>query len=154
MSNPRRTHLTERDLVNRARDVTYAYDLGGNLTFLSEEGERISGYSREEACRMNIAELLDSDIAAQAREQIERDLKERIGTVYEIDLIAKDGRRVALEVSAHVVSRNGVPVEVQGLAVPSVIRSQIPPGFGARCLDENFSFSKSLATSDLIVRIS
>jgi len=103
---------------------------------------------------MNIAELLAPEIAGQAREQIERDMRERIGTVYEIDLIAKDGRRVALEVSARVVSRDGVPVEVQGLAVPSVIRSQMPLGFGARCLDENFFFGKSLATSDLIVRIS
>ena len=52
-------------LVQRTSEVTYAYDLEGNFTFLNEEGERLSGYSCEEACRMNIAELLDPEIAAQ-----------------------------------------------------------------------------------------
>jgi PAS domain S-box-containing protein len=118
---------TEQKIVKRAPDVTYAHNLSGNLTFLSEEGERISGYSCEEACRMNIAELLDPEIAGRACEQIMGDVTKRIGTVYEIDLIAKDGQSVPLEVSTRVVVlRGGEPIEIQGIAVPSVIRSQSP----------------------------
>ena len=94
MHNHQRNQTPGREFFQRASDVTYAYDLSGNFTFLSEEGERISGYSREEACRMNIAELLDPEIAGQVGEQIIRDAREPVGTVYEIDLIAKDGRRV------------------------------------------------------------
>ena len=45
---------------------------------------------------MNIAELLVREIAGRVREQIIHAAKERVGTVYEIDLIAKDGRRVPL----------------------------------------------------------
>lgn len=121
----------EQKIVERATDVTYAHNLSGNLTFLSEEGERISGYSCEEACRMNIGELLDPEIAGQACEQIMSDVTKRIGTVYEIDLIAKDGQSVPLEVSTSVVLRDGEPIEIQGIAVPSVIRSQ-SPSLGAR----------------------
>src|SRR3981081_422626 len=87
--------------------VTYAYDLSGNFTFLSEEGERISGYSRAEACRMNIAEFLDPEIAGHVGEQIIREAREAVGTVYEIDIIAKDGRRIPMEVSTRVVLRDG-----------------------------------------------
>ena len=104
--------------------VTCTYDLSGNLTFLSEEGERILGYTCEEACRINIAEILDPEIAGQVREQIIRDAKERIGTVYEVDIIARDGRRDPVEVSTHVVVRDKEPIEIQGIAVPSVIRGQ------------------------------
>ncbi len=138
----------------RGSDVTYACDLSGSLTFLSEEGERLSGYNREEACRMNIAELLDPEIAGQVRKQIIRDMQERMGTVYEIDIIAKDGRRVPLEVSTRVVLLDGEPIEVQGIAVPSVIRNPSLSFAGLRCLDEDFFFGSLPAVSDIIVRIS
>jgi len=120
--------------------VTYAYDLNGNLTFLSEEGERISGYTRAEACRMNIAELLDPEIAEHVGEQILRDAKQRVGTVYEVDIIAKDGSRVPLEVSTRVVLRDRETIEVEGIAVPSVIRDPSLTLAGLRCVDRDFFF--------------
>src|SRR6266446_4448954 len=138
MRNPKQTR--EPEFIERPTDVTYAHNLSGNFTFLSEEGERISGYSCEEACRMNIAELLDPEIAGQAWEQIMGDVTKRIGTVYEIDLVAKDGQSVPLEVSTRIVLRDGEPIEIQGIAVPSVIRSQSPSSLRARCLDESFYF--------------
>jgi two-component system cell cycle sensor histidine kinase/response regulator CckA len=143
---------TEQKIVERSTDVTYAHNLSGNFTFLSEEGERISGYSCEEACRMNIAELLDPEIAGRACEQIMGDVTKRIGTVYEIDLIAKDGQSVSLEVSTRVVVRDGEPIEIQGIAVPSVIRSQSRSSLRARCLDESFYFRSSPDAPDIIVR--
>jgi PAS domain S-box-containing protein len=118
-------HTNDREF-ERADEVTYAHNLSGELTFLSEEGERISGYSHEEACQMNIAELLNPQVGANVCEQIIRDTTKRVGAVYEIDLIKKDGRSVPVEVSARVVLRNGRPLEVQGIAVPSVIRAELP----------------------------
>jgi PAS domain S-box-containing protein len=126
--------------VQPAGAVVYSYDLSGNFTFLNHEGELLSGYSREEACRMNIAEVIDSEFAGHLHEQILRDAKRRVGTVYEVDVIAKDGRRIPLEVSTRVVLRDGERVEVQGIAVPSVIRSQTPFSFGLRCVDQDFCY--------------
>ncbi len=130
--------------VQLAGDVTYAHDMSGNLTFLNKEGERITGYSCEEACGMNIAELLDPEVAAQVREEILRDPKKCVGTVYEVDIITKDGRRVALEASMRIVLRDGEPVEIRGIAVPSVIRNPSLSFPGLRCLDERF-FSAALS---------
>ena len=134
------TENTRHDpgIAHRASTVVYAYDLDGNITFLNHEGERLLGYSREEACRMNIAEVIDPQIAGRILEQIMPDAKERVGTVYEIDIIAKDGRRIPLEVSTRVVLRDGKRIEVQGIAVPSVIRNQSSFSKGLRCLDEDF----------------
>lgn len=140
-------------LVQRTSDVTYAYDLEGNFTFLNEEGERLSGYSCEEACRMNIAELLDPEIAAQVHEQALRSANERVGTVYEVDIITKDGRRVPLEVSTRIVLSEGQPIEVQGIAVPTVIRSQPPQPMRPRCLDQEFSFESLARVAPMVVTI-
>src|SRR6266566_2663047 len=154
MHNPQKNQTPGREFLTRPSDVTYAYDLSGNFTFLSEEGERIAGYSREEACRMNIAELLDPEIAGHVGEQIIRDARETVGTVYEIDIIAKDGRRVPMEVSTRVVLRDGHGIEIQGIAVPSVIRDPCLSGAGLRCLDEEFFYGSSPAISDINIRIS
>ena len=153
MHNPQRNQPPDRESLRRASDVTYAYDLSGNFTFLSEEGERILGYSRAEACRMNIAELLDPEIAGQIGEQIIHDARERVGTVYEIDIIARDGRRIPMEVSTRVVLREGHGIEIQGIAVPSVIRNPCLSDAGLRCLDEEFFYGSSAAMSDIIVRL-
>lgn len=113
----------QRNLPQRFESkIIYAHDLGGNFTFLNEAGEQVSGYSCEEMCRMNIMELVPAEIAAYVREGIVRNVTQPVGTVFEIDLIARDGRRVPLEVSTELVLRNGEPVEIQGIAVPSVIR--------------------------------
>jgi len=116
-----------RESFQGANKIVYAHDLTGNFTFLNHTGEAISGYSCSEICRMNIAELVPAEIAAHVREQIISNVTRRVGTVFEIDLIAKDGHRVPLEVSTALVQRNGEPIEIQGIAVPSVIRSGSRP---------------------------
>lgn len=89
---------------------------------------------------MNIAEVIDPESAGHIHEQILRDAKERVGTVYEIDVIAKDGHRIPLEVSTRVVLREGERIEIQGIAVPSVIRSQSFFSTGLRCVDKDFCY--------------
>jgi PAS domain S-box-containing protein len=140
MHKPTENYRPDPGFAHRGGAVVYSYDLDGNITFLNHEGEQLSGYSREEACRMNIAEVIDPESAAHIHEQILRDAKERVGTVYEIDVIAKDGRRIPLEVSTRVVLRDGDQIEVQGIAVPSVIRTQSSFSMGLRCVDEDFCY--------------
>jgi len=103
---------------------------------------------------MNIAELLDPEIAGQVGEQIIRAAREAVGTVYEIDIIAKDGRRIPMEVSTRVVLRDGQGIEIQGIAVPLVIRDPCLSGAGSRCLDEEFFYGSLAAVSDIIIRVS
>ena len=94
---------------------------------------------------MNIAEVIDPQIAG--REQIIRDAKERVGTVYEIDIIAKDGRRIPLEMSTRVVLCDGERIEVQGIAVPSVIRNQSSFSTGLPCSDSGSFYGNSSGPS-------
>lgn len=123
MRNPIVNNQHDRERFQRAGTAVYAYDLSGNIKFLNHEGERLLGYSREEASRMNIAEMIDPSMAGHIRKQILRDAKEHVGAVYEIDLIAKNGCRIPLEVSTRVVLCDRGRIEIHGIAVPSVIRN-------------------------------
>lgn len=137
MSNQANNQGRQRRHLGSVSEISFAHDLAGNFTFLNHAGELISGYSCAEVRRMNIAEMVAPEIAAQVREQIARLFQARLGPVYEIDIITKDGRRVALEVSMQVVSRAGGSIEVEGIAVPSVLRNHLPPR-APRCVDPEF----------------
>uniref|UniRef100_UPI0019D470E6 PAS domain-containing protein n=1 Tax=Vibrio vulnificus TaxID=672 RepID=UPI0019D470E6 len=47
-----------RDLFENANDLIYTHDLNGNFTSINRAGEIITGYSREEAVRLNISEVV------------------------------------------------------------------------------------------------
>ncbi|HEX9918021.1 MAG TPA: PAS domain S-box protein, partial [Pyrinomonadaceae bacterium] len=104
-----------RELFENANDLVYTHDLCGNFTSLNKTGERITGYTREEATSLNIAQIIVPEHLALAREMMARKGTIDEATIYELDIIAKDGRRVPLEVSTRLVYRNGHPCGVQGI---------------------------------------
>lgn len=105
-----------RELFENANDIIYTHDLAGNFTSLNKTGERITGYTREEAVKMNIAEILVPEQLEIARRMIARKESEKVATVYELEVISKGGARVALEVSTRLIYRDGTPIAVQGIA--------------------------------------
>ena len=106
-----------RNLFENAIDLVYTHDLRGNLTSINEAAERLSGYSRAEACSMNIADIVAPDHLELAQQMIRHKRgDEQLTTVYELDVVTKDGRRVPLEVSTRLMMRDGEAVGVQGIA--------------------------------------
>ncbi|HSP61656.1 MAG TPA: PAS domain S-box protein [Pyrinomonadaceae bacterium] len=132
MSKQTENEQDHRELFDQASGIVFRLDLAGNFTFLNRPAELISGYSCEEARRMNITQMVAPELVELVRKQMGGKLRERFGAVYDIDIMMKDGRRVSLEVSARVIWREGRAVGIQGIAVPSVIRRQ-------RCLDASFA---------------
>ena len=62
---------------------------------------------------LNAIEATAPEFRALAREMVQRKLEGEPSTQYELELIAKDGRRVPIEVSTRAIC---VPVGVQGIA--------------------------------------
>src|SRR6185295_6392398 len=83
-----------RELFENANDIIYTHDLAGNFTSLNRSGELLTGYSREEALTMNVANVIAPEYLVLAREMIAHKASENVATVYELDIISKDGRRV------------------------------------------------------------
>ena len=104
-----------RELFENANDIIYTHDIQGNFTSLNRSGERITGYSREEASKMNVADVIAPEYLNLARDMIAHKESEKVSTVYEIDIITKQGKRVRLEVSTRLIFSDGKPVGVQGI---------------------------------------
>src|SRR5262249_50780356 len=54
----KRSEKEYRELFENANDLIYTHDLKGNFTSLNRAGEKITGYSREEALKMNVADVV------------------------------------------------------------------------------------------------
>ncbi|PYS52988.1 MAG: hypothetical protein DMF68_00590, partial [Acidobacteria bacterium] len=104
-----------RELFENANDIIYTHDLQGNFTSLNKTGEKITGYAREEALKMNVADVVVPEQLERARNMIRRKANEDVSTVYELEIISKDGRRVPLELSTRLIYEGGTPVGVQGI---------------------------------------
>ncbi|MGH9927585.1 MAG: PAS domain S-box protein, partial [Pyrinomonadaceae bacterium] len=102
-------------LFENANDIIYAHTLTGNFTSLNRAGEEVTGYCREEAFQMNIADVLAPEYVSIARQMIAQKTDDKTPTVYELELITKNGRRVRLEVSTRLIYQDGKPVGVQGV---------------------------------------
>jgi len=113
----RRSEERYRELVDNANDIVYTTDLDGHYTTCNRAGERISGYAREEVVGMKWQELIAPEQVSLASEMLLRKLagKESV-TFYEVEMVAKNGRRIPLEVNSQIIYENGQPVGVQGIA--------------------------------------
>ena len=111
----RESEIKYRDLFEYANDLIYTHDLQGNFTSLNRAGEILTGYSRAEALTMNIGQVLAPTSLEAAREMTARKLAEDVSTTYEIDIIAKNGRTVSLELSTRLIREKGKPAGVQGI---------------------------------------
>ncbi|MGI8998028.1 MAG: EAL domain-containing protein [Pyrinomonadaceae bacterium] len=106
-----------RELFENANDIHYMIDLAGNLTSINKAGENISGYTRDELLRMNISQLVASDHLQNSRRLFVDTLRAGASAeIYEIEIIAKNGRRVLLEVSNRLLSHKDRPAGLQGIA--------------------------------------
>ena len=96
-----------RELVENASDLIYVIDLQGNFTSINRAAQRISGYTRAEALKMNIAQLVASEYLESARQMIQKALRGEPATTSDLEIVTKDGRRVMLEISHRLVLQNG-----------------------------------------------
>lgn len=118
-----------RDLVENAIDIIYTHDLKGNYTSVNKAGEQITGYTAEEALKINLTDTVAPECLEKAKEMIAAKLAGNEITAYELEIIAKNGRRVSVEVNTRIIFENGVPVGVQGIARDITDRKQLEDQF-------------------------
>lgn len=105
-----------RELFENAYDMIYTCDLSGKITSLNKAAERILGYTRSEAPQMRFSQLVAPEFQQIARRMIDRQIADEAPVTQELEILAKDGRRVALEVSNRLIYREGKPLGIQGIA--------------------------------------
>ncbi len=118
-----------RDLVENARDIIYTHDLKGNYTSINRAGEQITGYSREEALRLNLTQIVAPQFLKTVHKMLEGKLADEKETIYDLEIVAKDGRHVAVEVNTRFIYQDGEPVGMQGIARDVTERKQLEEQF-------------------------
>ncbi|HEV8427446.1 MAG TPA: PAS domain S-box protein [Pyrinomonadaceae bacterium] len=105
-----------RDIFEHANDIIYTHDLEGSYASVNRANEAITGYSVEESLKLNALQVIAPEYRELAKSMLERKCAGEKTAAYEIEVISKDGRRVALEINSRLNYQNGIPVGVQGIA--------------------------------------
>jgi diguanylate cyclase (GGDEF)-like protein/PAS domain S-box-containing protein len=105
-----------RDLVEHARDGVFTADLEGRFTSVNPAAEEITGFRREELLGRSLFDLIDPENAERAQAALARAFAGEPDEFVELWLVAKDGRRVFVEVSGRVVEHDGQPIRIEGIA--------------------------------------
>lgn len=113
-----------RELFENASDLVYTIDMQGCLTSFNKAGERLLGYTRHEIRGMPLASLLTPESLARSQQMRANKEVGAAWTTYEVDMFAKDGRLVSLEVSSRLIKRQGQPIGIQGIARDVTARRQ------------------------------
>lgn len=104
-----------RDLFENANDLIYTHDLQGNFTSINRAGEKITGYTRDEAVQMHVSQVVAPDFLEQAKRMIASKIDGDSATAYELEIISKGGQRVSLELSTRLIYLDGKPIGIQGI---------------------------------------
>ena len=105
-----------RELFENAKDTIYVHDLNGIYTSVNRAAEQLTGYSREEIIGKHFSDFLAPEYLPRVRNHLAKKLTDQRPTSFEVEVIARDGRRVPVELSSNLVCEDGVPVGVQGIA--------------------------------------
>jgi PAS domain S-box-containing protein len=106
----RRSEARYRDLFENASDLIASTDLDGRLTAVNETFVQATGYSRDEL----IGTRLD-DLAPEEQRDLLRGAREdKLGrletTMFQLELLARDGRRIPIEVASRLIVEDGRPI--------------------------------------------
>lgn len=111
-----RVAARQQDLLQNAQDIIYTHDME-RFTAVNPAVEAITGYKPEEIVGMRLADILTSESVLHSRRMLDQKVDDGNNTTtYNVDILAKDGHRVPLEISSWIIYEDGRPVGVQGIA--------------------------------------
>ena len=105
-----------RDLVENARDIIYTHDLHGNFTSSNKAAEEITGYTAEEARKLNFAQVVTPEYRHKLNQMMARLVSGEEIAAEELEVFAKDGHRIPIEVATRLIVEDGRPVGITGVA--------------------------------------
>jgi diguanylate cyclase (GGDEF)-like protein/PAS domain S-box-containing protein len=120
------SEMRYRDLFENARDAMYSYNLrGGSLIDVNDRVVELTGFTREELLSLTISQLVGPDWHQVGAEALKAVFAGGDTAPHELEIVAKDGRRVPLEVSSRILmDENGLPITVQAIGRDITERKQ------------------------------
>ncbi len=113
-----------RALFENATDVVFTHDLSGRITAINRAAERVTGFSREELLQMTLEELVTPSCRKLASQLVLEQLGGGASQRYELEIQTRTGKKVVLEVSAHLLFDHCQPVGLMGFGRDLTIQKQ------------------------------
>lgn len=121
----RRSEERYRNLFENASDMVCTLDLAGNFTSLNKTGEAISGYTRQELLARNFSEIVPPEYVPRIRREARRALTGAMVEPLELQIVAKNGRTIPLEVNGNAVWKDARQVEILAIARDVTLRNEL-----------------------------
>jgi two-component system cell cycle sensor histidine kinase/response regulator CckA len=88
-----------RTLVETMTDVVFTLDAKGRFSFLNHQFEVTTGYSAQDFIGRPFSEILAPEYVESTNERFRRGLAGGAIPIYEVEVISRDGKRVAVELN-------------------------------------------------------
>jgi len=89
-----------RELFENANDLVFTLDFQGRFTSLNRAVEETTGFSRDELVAADISLLVPPQYVEKVREMMRRKIMKHERTKYEIEIVAKNGQYVPIEIQS------------------------------------------------------
>ncbi len=104
-----------RDLVENIADIVYITDGTGQIIYLNEALERVSGYTRDELLRKNYMELLTPEALEKVTKLFKTQKKGGEIGAYEVSFVDKNGKIKIIEVREQLIWEGKRIVQFRGI---------------------------------------
>jgi PAS domain S-box-containing protein len=106
-----------RALVENANDIVATLDLEGRLTTVNPAVEAILGYRPEELIGVPLSRFVPAEEIATHESMLQKKLDGAQATRYEMTILAKDGRKLTLDVNSRLINdAAGRPIAIHSIA--------------------------------------
>ena len=104
-----------RVLFDNATDLIHSVDISGKLLFVNAAWEKAMGYTRDEAVKMNMLDMLPADYRALAERWLANVEHEPHNAPWRSVFLTKDQRKLTMEGSSSLYFENDKVVAVRGI---------------------------------------
>jgi PAS domain S-box-containing protein len=105
-----------QELFENASDAVYLMDLEGNILSFNHTAEQLTGYQRATDLPIHFSKIVAPEFVGLVQEKLQRKLRGETDPPFEIEILTKDGRRLALEINTRLVRKGNQPVSLHGVA--------------------------------------
>ena len=116
------------DLFENATDAIFTTDLDLTFTSLNGVAETLTGYRRVQAKGLNVSAIVTPETLEVVRRKLDEQRTGRPASMYETEILTREGRRVPIEVTARLVFRDNRPVGTLGIARDISERKRLEQG--------------------------
>ena len=106
-----------RVIFDTLTDIVFSLDIQGRITYLNPQFEKISGYRTEDLYGRPYTDIISPDFRELTLDMFRRGISGEDNPMYEIEIVAADGRKIPIEVNAKtILDDTGRPIGRIGVA--------------------------------------